>query len=207
MSSPSVVWHHSQPNSTQKVLLLLPPGAEVLEAAAFIDVFGWHQAIGSATCQLITCSAAREVALSFGQSMLAQTLLSEAKAEDHAALALPGGFGSYGYYEHACSEPYLRLIRAFDAQTKPIAAICTGAIALAQAGLLQNRRATTYSMEAGWAEQLQKAGARFTNAPLEIDGHIITSQNPATAVPVALSLLEWLAGPDERAYIQEQMGF
>jgi len=188
-------------------LLLLPPGAEALEAAAFIDVFGWHQAIGSATCQLITCSAAREVALSFGQSMLAQTLLSEVRAYDYAALALPGGFGSYGYYKHACSKPYLQLIRDFDMQAKPIAAICTGAIALAQAGLLKNRRATTYSKEAGWAEQLQKAGACFTDTALEIDGHIITSQNPASAVPVALTLLEILAGAEERAYIQEQMGF
>jgi 4-methyl-5(b-hydroxyethyl)-thiazole monophosphate biosynthesis len=193
--------------SAKKVLLLLPAGAEALEAAAFIDVFGWHQAIGSAVCRLITCSAAREVALSFGQGMLAQTLLNEAAADDYDALALPGGFGSYGYYVQACSEPYLRLIRAFDQQSKPIAAICTGAIVLARAGLLKNRRATTYSKEAGWAEQLQQAGACFTDAPLEIDGHIITSQNPASAVPVALTLLEWLAGAGERAFIQEQMGF
>jgi 4-methyl-5(b-hydroxyethyl)-thiazole monophosphate biosynthesis len=62
-------------------------------------------------------------------------------------------------------------------------------------------------MEAGWAEQLQKAGASFTDAPLQIDGHIITSQNPASAVPVALTLLEWLAGAKERVFIQEQMGF
>jgi 4-methyl-5(b-hydroxyethyl)-thiazole monophosphate biosynthesis len=194
-------------NNIIKVLLLLPLGAEALEAAAFIDVFGWHQAIGSATCRLITCSATREVSLSFGQAMQAQTLLSEVQTDDYGALALPGGFGSYGYYEHACSEPYLRLIRGFDELAKPIAAICTGAIALAEAGLLKNRRATTYSKEAGWAEQLQKAGANFTDAPLEIDGHIITSQNPASAVPVALTLLEILAGAKERAFIQEQMGF
>jgi 4-methyl-5(b-hydroxyethyl)-thiazole monophosphate biosynthesis len=139
--------------------------------------------------------------------MLAQTLLEMARADDYEALALPGGFGSYGYYEHACSKPYLRLIQEFDKQTKPITAICTGAIVLAQAGLLKNRRATTYSKEAGWAEQLQQAGACFTNAQLEIDGHIITSQNPASAVVVALKLLEWLVGTQERAFIQEQMGF
>ena len=196
--------------TTQKaktVLLLLPQGAEALEAAAFIDVFGWHRSIGNALCRLITCSDAREVALSFGQAMLAQTLLSEVNATNFAALALPGGFGSYGFYEHACSEPYLQLIREFDAQAKPIAAICTGAIVLAQAGLLKNRRATTYSKETGWAEQLQKNGAFFTDAPLTIDGHIITSQNPASAVPVALTLLSWLAGQEESAYIGKQMGF
>jgi len=192
---------------TKKVLLLLPPGAEALEAAAFIDVFGWHHVIGSALCQLITCSAQREVPLSFGQVLLAQNLLSEVAVTDYAALALPGGFGSYGFYEHACSDPYISLIRAFDTHTKPIAAVCTGAIALAHAGLLKNRRATTYSKEAGWAKQLQQAGACFTNAPLEIDGHIITSQNPASAAPVALTLLEILAGAKERALIQEQMGF
>ena len=194
-------------SATHQVLLLLPSGSEVLEAAAFIDVFGWHQAVGNASCRLITCSAQRQVALSFGQTMLAQTLLSDVNAANYSALALPGGFGSYGYYEHACSEPYMRLMRDFDAQNKPLAAICTGAIALAAAGLLSNRRATTYSKEAGWAEQLIKAGACFTDAKLEIDGHIITSQNPASAVPVALALLEMLAGAEERVFIQEQMGF
>ncbi|MCL1816926.1 MAG: DJ-1/PfpI family protein [Clostridiales bacterium] len=197
----------SKPKNVKKVLLLLPNGSEILEAAAFIDVFGWHQAIGAATCKLITCSNERELSLSFGQSMLAQVLLDETMADDYAALALPGGFGCYGYYEQACSEPYLCLIRNFDKQNKPIAAICTAAIVLAKAGLLKNKRATTYNKEAGWAEQLQKAGVNFTDAPLMVEGHIITSQNPASAVPVALKLLEWLAGMDERSFIQEQMGF
>jgi len=186
-------------DSIKKVLLLLPAGAEVLEAGAFIDVFGWHQAIGSDVCRIITCSAANKVPLSFGQTILAQLLLDEVDVDDFAALALPGGFGRYGYYEHACSKPYLRLIGDFDKQKKPIAAICTGAIVLAEAGLLKNRRATTYSKEEGWAEQLEKAGAFFTDAPLEIDGHIITSQNPASAVPVALMLLEWLTDLPERS--------
>ncbi|MCL1974974.1 MAG: DJ-1/PfpI family protein [Firmicutes bacterium] len=194
-------------NNCKNILLLLPPGTEIFEAAAFIDVFGWHQTIGSATCRLITCSSKREIALSFGQTMLAQICANEVIAENYAALALPGGFGSYGYYEHACSKPYLSLIKHFNDQHKPIAAVCTGAIALAQAGILKGRLATTYCYEAGFAEQIQKAGAVFINAPLQIDGHIITSQNPASAIPVALALLEKTAGCKERAYIQKQMGF
>jgi len=191
----------------KKVLLLLPPGAEALEASAFIDVFGWHQEIGSACCQVVTCSASRVVLLSFGQNVLVQELLGDIDADDYDALALPGGFGCYGYYEHACSEPYLSLIRDFDTKAKPIAAICTGSIVLAEAGLLKNRRATTYSKEAGWAEQLQKHGAIFTDTVLEIDENIITSQNPASAAPVALTLLKTLTGREECVYIQEQMGF
>jgi len=62
-------------------------------------------------------------------------------------------------------------------------------------------------MEKGWAEQLQKAGAYFTDDPLTVDGHIITSQNPASAAWVALTLLERLVGAPERSFIQEQMGF
>ena len=54
---------------------------------------------------------------------------------------------------------------------------------------------------------MQKAGAYFTDDPLTVDGHIITSQNPASAAWVALTLLEWLVGAPERSFIQEQMGF
>lgn len=191
----------------KRVLLLLPQGSEALEAAAFIDVFGWHQVLGKNTFNVVTCSARETVELSFGQAMLAQTLPQDIKATDYAALALPGGFGRYGYYAEACREPYLSLIRDFHAQEKPIAAVCTGAVVLAQAGILAGRRATTYGREPGWREQLTALGAIFEDTPLVQDGHIITSQNPASAVPVALTLLQMLAGPEEREYIQREMGF
>lgn len=191
----------------RKVLLLLPQGAEALEAAAFIDVFGWHAVIGANTCQLITCSATETVALSFGQSMRAQTLLEGTSAHDYHALALPGGFGRFGYYTEASREPYLRLIRDFHAGGKPIVAVCTGAIILAQAGILAGLRATAYNRESQWPAQLTAHGAIFENARLVQDGHIITSQNPSSAVPVALALLEILAGTEERAHIQREMGF
>lgn len=194
-------------DNKQRVLLLLPQGAESLETAAFIDVFGWHQAIGSGECQLSTCSATELVQLSFGQSMRAQVLLANVNAADYHALALPGGFGSFGYYAALDGEPYRELIRAFDAQQKPIAAICTGALGLAKAGILQNRRATIYSRESTWPTQLTALGAIFENAMLVEEGHIITSQNPASAIPVALALLERLTDPAERAHIQREMGF
>ncbi|MCL2496008.1 MAG: DJ-1/PfpI family protein [Clostridiales bacterium] len=200
---------HSSDNKLPKrlVLLALPQGAEAFEAAAFIDVFGWHNVIGAGTCRLITCSEEELVRLSFGQSICAQKLLAEARAADYDALALPGGFGCFGYYADACREPYYCLIQAFAAQQKPIAAICTGAVVVANAGVLAGRRATVYSREPQWPAQITARGAIFENSPLVNDGNIITSQNPASAIPVALELLELLTNAAERAYIQREMGF
>jgi len=195
------------PLPQRRILLVLPQGAEAFEAAAFIDVFGWHNVIGAATCQLITCSSEELARLSFSQTMRAQKLLAEVQATDYDALALPGGFGRFGYYADACREPYYSLIRDFAAQQKPIAAICTGAVVLANAGVLAGRRATVYNREPQWPAHITAQGAIFENSPLVNDDNIITSQNPSSAIPVALELLSQLTNANERAHIKREMGF
>ncbi len=58
---------------------------------------------------------------------------------------------------------------------KPIAAICHGPLILADAGILNGRRATCY-----WKieEQLRKAGAIYENSPVVVDENLITSREP-----------------------------
>ena len=135
-------------------------------------------------------------------------LLHEVKADDFDALAIPGGFETYGFYEEAYSEPVAQLIRQFDAATKPIASICVGALPLAGSGVLAGRNATTYHLRDGLRRrQLAEFGVNVIDQPVVCDRTITTSTSPATAVAVAFRLLSQLTGEDNANHIRCLMGF
>jgi len=191
----------------KQVLLLLPQGVELLEAAAFADVFGWDGLLGSRGCRLISAGPEQSVKPGFGPGLTAELTFAAVKAEDYAALALPGGFPRHGYLRKA-DQRLFGLIREFGAQSLPIAAVCTGSLLLAEAGILQGRRAATYGGKGtDFAARLTALGAVFVDRPLVRDGNIVTASGPGQAVDAALALLETLTSPENAARIRSAMLF
>ncbi|SEC96303.1 GlxA family transcriptional regulator [Bradyrhizobium erythrophlei] len=87
-------------------------------------------------------------------------------------------------------------LRTKAESSRRIAAICTGAFVLAEAGLLNGRRATTHWL---LARDLQ---ARFPEVTVEenricvVDGPIWTSAGMTAGIDLALSMLEEDVGPE-----------
>jgi transcriptional regulator GlxA family with amidase domain len=87
-------------------------------------------------------------------------------------------------------------VRAAPMVARRVAAICTGAFVLAEAGLLDGRRATTHW---GFARQLQ---AQFPKAKVEedrifiIDGPVWTSAGMTAGIDLALAMVEKDHGAD-----------
>lgn len=106
-----------------------------------------------------------------------------ARAQDYAALVIPGGR----------APEYLRLdarvldlVRAFHAEGKPIAAICHGAQVLAAAGVIAGRTISAY---AACRPDVELAGGIYADLPLTeavTDGNLITG-------PVWTAHSAWLA--------------
>jgi protein deglycase len=192
----------------KRVLLLLCKGVEIYEAAAFYDVLGWSGAFGTEAVEVVTAGLRKEVQATFGLKIIPDSLLSAVSVEDFDALAIPGGFEAHGYYEDAYSAPVAGLIRHFGSLKRPIAAICVGALPLANSGILGGRRATTYHLLEGLRrKQLAGFGADVVDQPLVHDGNITTSTSPATAMEVAFSLLAELTGEKNAEQIRHMMGF
>lgn len=192
----------------KKVSLLLCKGFELYEAAAFYDVLGWSGAYGSETVEVVTVGLHTEVQGTFGITILPNKLLSEIRAEEFDALAIPGGFEAYGYYEEAHSEAVAVLIRQFDSSKKHIASICVGALPVANSGILTGRRATTYHLREGLRrKQLAGFGVNVVDQPVVHDGQVTTSTSPATAMEVAFRLLAKLTGEENANQIRYAMGF
>lgn len=192
----------------KKVLLLLAEGFEIYEASAFVDVIGWNFVDGDGTTELFTCGLRKEIKSTFKQQFVVDYTVDEVDFDDYHALAIPGGFNEYGFYQDAYDEKFLEVIRQFNNSGKIIASICVGSLPIGKSGILNDRKATTYNKKSGIRQdQLRKFGVNVINEPIVIDGNIITSWNPSTAIDVAITLLERLTSKESADYIRGIMGF
>jgi len=190
----------------KKVLLLLASGFETFEASVFIDVIGWNLEEGDGSTQLFTCGLSKEIKSSFDQRFTVDFVADEIDISTFDALAIPGGFELYGFYNDAYDEKFLNIIRAFKANNKMIASICVGALPVGKSGILKDKNGTTYNNTVR-REALSEFGVHVLNQPIVVDDNVITSWNPSTAIDVALLLLEHLTSKNNAIYIRKLMGF
>ncbi len=192
-----------------RLLLFLAKGVELIEASGFIDVFGWDRHYNRGSVEVVTCGIRQEIVSCFNIPLKVDLLLEEVKAEDFDALAIPGGFGEYGFYEDAYNESLLELILKFNTLKKPIASVCVGALPIGKSGALKDKKATTYHLAGGKKQkQLEEFGCRLvTDEPIVVEDNIITSWGPSTAVEVAFKLLELLTSKEHALETRRNMGF
>ena len=192
----------------KKVLLLLADGFEIYEASVFIDVIGWNKTYGTKDTELFTCGINRNLKSTFGVKVEVDFTIEEVDPNEFDALAIPGGFENYGFYNDAYSEEFGNLIVEFNDKGKLISSICVAALSLGKCGILKDRKATTYNLMGGKRQkQLENFGAKLDNQPIVKDGNIITSWSPVTAIDVAFELLQHLTSKENADYIRSIMGF
>ena len=94
------------------------------------------------------------------------------RAEDYDALVIPGGRAPEYLRLDA---RVLELVRAFDAASKPIAAVCHGAQLLAAADVLRGRACSAYP---ACAPEVRLAGGEFVEIPVDqahTQGNLVTA--------------------------------
>lgn len=191
-----------------KVLVFCAKGFETMEFSAFIDVMGWARNDYGYPVETETCGFSKIVKSTFNVPITVDHLLEDVSVDDYDALAIPGGFEEFGFYDEAYSPKFLQLVRDFNSQKKPIASICVGALPLGKSGILNNRNATTYHLKNAYRQkQLAEFGANVLNERIVIDDNIITSYCPETASHVAFELLKKLCGEEKMLTVQKAMGY
>ncbi|MCK8058518.1 MULTISPECIES: DJ-1/PfpI family protein [unclassified Fusibacter] len=191
-----------------KLLLIMTKGVEMLEASAFIDVFGWYRDISKGDIEVVTCGFNRQVVSSFNLKFEVDLLIDEVHGPEFDAIAVPGGFGYYGFYEEAFDVRLLNLINWFNQHKKIVASVCVGALVLGKSGVLDGKNATTYHLMDGRRQnQLKAMGAKIVEAPVVVDDLLITSWCPSTAPEVALKTLELMTSKETADQIRVMMGY
>lgn len=192
----------------KKILLLLANGFEAYEASVFTDILDWNMVEGDGSTKLVTCGVQKKLICTGHLTVMPELLTSEVDVKEFDALAIPGGYESYGFYKDDYCDEFLSIIQKFNQSGKIIAAICVGALALGKSGVLCGRQGTTYHLNNGYRQQqLASFGVNVVNQAMVIDGNIITSSSPATALDVSFKLLEMLTSSENCRRIKHLMGF
>lgn len=109
----------------------------------------------------------------WGESVAVDVTLADASVDDYDALVLPGGVINPDKLRIQAAA--VDFVRSFDKAGKPLAAICHGPWMLIESGAVKNRDVTSWPSV---RTDLQNAGARWQDAEVVTDGHIITSRKP-----------------------------
>ena len=165
-----------------KILVPLAEGFEEIEFSTIVDIL-------RRAGMEVTVAGLKEGAISGAHSVRVtpDTLIDKMSADDFDVIVLPGG--NPGYTNLGKSEKVLKLVRDMHNRNKYVTAICAAPSVLAKAGVIQGKRATIFP---GMEDTL--TGAQHSKDRVVIDGRIITSQGPGTAMEFAIKLVEVLAG-------------
>lgn len=118
----------------------------------------------------IAAAAAGEIHGILGTKMMATKSVNEVKVKDYDFLVLPGGVKALEKVRQ--EKKALDFIKEWDSQGKIIASVCHGAQLLISAKVVKGRKISGYY---SIKDDIQNAGATYTDAPFVIDKNIISS--------------------------------
>jgi protein deglycase len=176
-----------------KVVILLAEGFEEVEAIAIVDVLrradievviaGLHE--GPVT-------SARRV------RVITDIVIDTIRSEDFDMIVLPGG--QPGSDNLNADARVRRLVNEFHAKGKLTGAICAAPYVLANAGILEGKRVTSYPT---YRDRLGKV--TYEEQSVVEDGNVMTSRGPGTALCFGLSIVKRLVGKEKAQQIKEAM--
>lgn len=175
-----------------RVLVPLAEGCEEIETVTIIDLLRRAQIdVDTAALDGNGVTGSHDIGIA------ADMNLDAALGQDYDMIVLPGGLPGATRLE---ADSRLReLLLRMAANGRYTAAICAAPRVLAAAGLLSGREATSYP---GFLDDYDVA---YSTAPVVVDGKIITSRGPGTAMDFALTLIERLRGAEIRNQVESTL--
>ncbi len=122
-----------------------------------------------------------------GGKVVASLDLKDIKAEEFQAIIFVGGSGASCFWSDPLAHKIIHDAMRFN---RIIGAICIAPVTLANAGVLEGKRATVWKAEEA---KITIRGALYTGRRVEYDGNIITANGPESAEQFGRSLVKELS--------------
>jgi transcriptional regulator GlxA family with amidase domain len=173
----------------RRVALLAFPGIQLLDVTGPFEVFAqaarFPRARGAYAVEILS-SGPRTIVSSSGMRLLADARFDETRGAFDTLLVA----GGPGVREAMRDRRLIAWLRRIAERTRRIGSVCSGAFLLAEAGLLDGRRATTH-----WSvcDDLARGypGIAVEHDPIFVrDGSVYTSAGVTAGMDLALALVE-----------------
>lgn len=193
---------------TQDVAILLYEGFDELDAVGPYEVFQSAKALGAdLSVRLVTLDERTEVTASHGLHVAVDDHL-DPSVDRPAVFVVPGG----GWNDRSEAGAWAEAERGVipDAVTTlhqagtTIAAVCTGGMLLARAGILDGRPAVTH---ASAIDDLRQTDAKVVDARVVDDGDILTAGGVTSGLDLALHLVGQLAGTNIADWVATELEY
>jgi 4-methyl-5(b-hydroxyethyl)-thiazole monophosphate biosynthesis len=175
-----------------RALVPIADGSEEIEAVCIIDTL--RRAEVDVT--VASVMGRKEIVASRETKLVADALIEACTDDEFDLIVLPGGMPGAEHLRD--SPPLISMVRKQRDAGKLYGAICASpAVALLPHGLLAGRRATCFP---SFLERLAVAeDVEASEARVVVDGNLVTSRGPGTAIEFGLTLVEQLFGDAEKA--------
>ena len=175
------------------IYAFLANGFEEIEAISVIDI------LRRAGVDIKTVGVEGDcVKGTHGIELRCDCCLNEISSSEAEGVVLPGGMP--GTTNLLKSEKVCDAIRDAYSKGKLIGAICAAPSILGEIGILSGKNVCCYP---GFESKLKLANISLENVC--VDGNIITSKGPGTAIEFSLEIVKYLKGTNVKDKIQEQL--
>ena len=178
----------------KKIAVHLAEGFEEIEAISIIDV------LRRADLEVIVVSITgkTEVVGAHQLKIISDKLIEEVNYDEIFMIVLPGGMpGAANLDAHAGLKA---AIIKFNAQNRPLAAICAAPLVYGNLGILKGKQAVCYP---GFESYLK--GAEVLTIPVVESGNVITGRGPGAAIKFALKIVEKAVSAEKAELLAKQM--
>jgi len=167
----------------KKTFIILADGFEEIEAVTVVDVLRRLNIV----CDICALDNI-EVKGAHNMTIVADKLFDEMDFNKYDALILPGGMPGASNLKQ--DKRVVSLVKEYFKIIKIVAAICAAPIVLEEAGIIKNKRITSFP---GFENEFNTS--IYLEDKVVTDGNIITSRGPATAFDFAFEIASKIIDP------------
>ena len=159
--------------SGKRIVMIIAPqnfrDEELLYTREELESAGGQVTVASTTTGTVTGM--------FGATAKPDITIDQVRVDDYDAVVFVGGSGSEVYFNNPTA---LNIAKETHSKNKLLTAICIAPSILANANLLQGKRATVWAGDK-YINILRSKGANYTGESVTQDGRIITANGPEAA--------------------------
>ena len=171
----------------KKFLVLATNGNETIELFTPVD---YLRRLGISV-DIVSTEESLDLKTSQGVSFRTDLTFDQIVADEYFGLYIPGG--TDGAYSMRDNKKVINLIQNFNKEGKIIAAICAGPVVLNKAGILTDKKATSFP---AMKEEMDKTGTYIDDKIVVTDGNITTGRGAAVTNYLALELARIIEGEE-----------